>query len=138
MVEPGDLRSSPAPSELELWGGNMYVSLCSSLFMFHGHHKRKRLNILAQMKSIYLIILHCFQRHVSKILGQIVQWRYITTSCTMLRPDVSSLIHRETVKYLAQYVIRVFEQVWFVIRKRSAAQTDLEICDIFFSFQRFY
>ena len=47
-----------------------------------------------------------------------MQSRWITTACRILRLYVSTSNPDEALKYLAQYVIRVYAPVWFGVRKR--------------------
>lgn len=50
--------------------------------------------------------------------GPIVQSRWITTACRILRLYVSTSNPNEALKYMAQYAIRVYAPVWFGVRKR--------------------
>ncbi|GBM71385.1 hypothetical protein AVEN_248586-1 [Araneus ventricosus] len=50
--------------------------------------------------------------------GPITQSRWLTIACRILRLYVSTSKPSEVLRYLAQYVIRVYAPVWFAAKKR--------------------
>jgi hypothetical protein len=54
----------------------------------------------------------------SKKPGLITQSRWLTTACRILRLYVSTSKPSEVLRFLVEYVVRVYAPVWFPVKKR--------------------